>query len=191
MIIAENQCLENGIDKLINNTIPLYFTERTPTVPSSITFPIDELTNKFFPWAVKIGHNKYDDWYWTSSAQMMIALAIYEKYDEIELYGINMADNVEYRNQRKGCEYVIGFGVALGIKIRRPLDCPILRARFAYGYDIIEERAYRAFLKERKNFLTNQINQLKQTGSNAALVCSQYEGHLSEVDLLEKNWLNE
>ncbi len=190
VIIAENQALPSGIHKLTNNTIPLYFIERTPTVPSSLKFPIDELTQMFFPWAKKIREGRYDDCYWTSSAQMMLALAIYEGFNEIELYGIDMADTVEYRNQRKGCEYIIGFAIGKGIKVRRPLSCPILRTKFIYGYDEIEERGYREWLKNRKDFMQTQLDQINRTGEMNAIAKLQIQGHLDEIDLMEKNWMD-
>ena len=181
---------DNRFDLLLKETRPIYMLEYNDLVPGSRKFPLDELTKEFFPWAQKI-NGRWDDVYWCSNAQQMVALAIHQGFTEIHLYGIDMADNIEYRAQRRGCEYVLGHAVRAGIKIYRPPECPILRTKFIYGYDIKAEKAYRAFVSERKKWLTDCVREIDNTGMQAAVNKAKFEGMLENTILFEQNWLDQ
>ncbi|MFH0957705.1 MAG: hypothetical protein V1897_03290, partial [Pseudomonadota bacterium] len=83
---------------------PIYMQGRDPEVPMSIPFPKDEIVNIFSR-------------YFTNSISWEIALAIYEGFKEIHIYGVDMSTDAEYREQRPSCEYFVGWAKALGINV--------------------------------------------------------------------------
>ena len=57
--------------------------------------------------------------YFSCTVTYMIALAVYEWFDRIELYGIDLSEP-QYLNQRPCIEYHIGFARAKGIEVQIP-----------------------------------------------------------------------
>jgi len=96
----------------------------------------------------------------------MIALAVLLKYEEIHIYGVNMAQDQEYQHQRPSCEFFIGWARGAGIKIHLPHEADLCRSWMLYGYD--DDSAYmkkmyarEAELQGRINAGSQQINQLQ------------------------------
>ena len=71
--------------------------------------------------------------YFTSSVAYAIALAIYQQYDRIEVYGVEMATGTEYAHQRVGVAFWLGVAVGKGIDVehytRQFWEAPL------YGYE--------------------------------------------------------
>jgi hypothetical protein len=90
------------------------------------TYPVDTII-KFF---------KTD--YFSNTVDYALALAIYNGYTEIGLYGINMLRGSEYAYQKAGVEFWIGQAMGRGIKVTNhsPIST-ILKTRngLVYGYD--------------------------------------------------------
>ena len=95
--------------------------EKFKEVPMATPFP-RELTHLF--------RN-----YFTNSISYMIALAIYEGFSEINLYGVEMALSGEYGYQRPSVEYFLGIAEGLGIKVYLPERCDLLTTTVLYGYE--------------------------------------------------------
>jgi hypothetical protein len=91
--------------------------------------------------------------YFTSTPQWMMALAILRGFTDFAVYGIHLATEQEYREQRPGFEYLIGrvLGkdkmsqtVADGMRIYEtsqgrvalPEESPILQSKFQYAFDV-------------------------------------------------------
>lgn len=73
--------------------------------------------------------------YFTSSIGYMLALAIYEGYTWIGLYGIDLASDIEYQQQRPNAEYFIGVARGMGRTVVIPETSAILKAGHLYGYE--------------------------------------------------------
>src|SRR5512133_3445606 len=69
-----------GLSGLRKLNVPVYMQDRYEDVPNSIKFPLKEITEAF-----PFGQ------YMTNSISYMIALAIYEGYQEISVFGVDMA----------------------------------------------------------------------------------------------------
>ncbi len=67
-----------GLGGLRGINVPIYMQKRYDDIPNSIEFPLKEVVDKF-------GN------YFTNSISYMTALAIYEGYHEIAIYGVDMA----------------------------------------------------------------------------------------------------
>jgi len=100
---------------------PLYVHQVRDDWPTCVLYPKDEiealvLTNEF-----------------RSSPAWMMALAIFEKADEIGLWGIELLCESEYESQRQNLYYFIGLARGLGINVHIPPQSSLLKANFQYG----------------------------------------------------------
>lgn len=90
-------------------------------------YPIDDILNHF----------KVD--YFNSTVDYAIALAIYNKYTQIKCWGVNMANNTEYAEQKGGVEFWLGYAMGTGIDIQvNGSYSRILKTKDGkmYGYDL-------------------------------------------------------
>lgn len=150
--------------------IPIYMVDCIDGIPNSVRFPIER---------VMCGHPDY----FTSTIAFALALAIHEGFEEIGLYGVDLAVGTEYMHQRPCAEFWIGIAHAKGIKITLPGATSLIKSTYRYGYQlepdsIIKEsellRRRHALIEERKNLMTK-----------IALVDGALEENKIWVDLLD------
>lgn len=154
------------IDWLKSQTCPIYMFETEPDIPMSRRYPMERMIERF-------GQDGKP--YLTSTFSYQIAMAIDEGYDEIQIFGIDLSSEEEYRYQRAGAEYLLGYAKALGIKIVLPQDCPLLKSPL-YGKYTAEE-AKTLFTDEQISHRLQELNQQKaQTIANLNAI----EGALQE-----------
>jgi hypothetical protein len=115
-----------------NTSAPVYMQEAYEGVTAGVKYPINEIVEKYLPGFIRDtrGVNSY----FTSSVCYAIALAIYQGYERIELYGIEMANNTEYIYQRDGIGLWFGIALGHGVEVHIPRDCTMFDAP-RYGYD--------------------------------------------------------
>lgn len=114
-----------------NVSIPVYMQDKTPEVTASVKFPLDEIVVKYLPKFIR--EDEVIE-YFTSSVCYAIALALYQGYERIELYGVDMANNTEYLYQRDGIALWFGIALGLGVEVYIPRMCAMFNAP-RYGYD--------------------------------------------------------
>lgn len=114
-----------------NVTIPVYMLGQLPVIPRSINYPIDEVTEYLFHGLLKRGLDPSD--FYSSSFDYMMGLAIFERWERIELYGFEMGSLTEYRYQREGAAFFIGQAIARGIEVVLQPQSVLLRGK-RYGY---------------------------------------------------------
>lgn len=110
-------------------TIPVFLQEVPDGwPPNAQRFPIEDVMTflKARPDQVS---------YVASSPAMMIALAAIEGYAEIQIFGIHLATEHEYREQRPSMEWLLGRLAERGVRIILPKDCPLLKHTHVYGYE--------------------------------------------------------
>ncbi len=73
--------------------------------------------------------------YFTSSIAFMLALAIYEGFTTIDLYGIDLTVGEEYDYQKPCAEFWIGFAMGKGIEVGIPAACALLKTKWRYGWE--------------------------------------------------------
>lgn len=128
------------LKKLQEMTCPVYMAEAYDDIPAAVQFPlVDVLQGRFRP-------------LFTSSVAYMLALAVYEGFEEIRLCGIDMALDSEYAYQRAACEYWIGVAEALGRRVVIPASSPIGKAPL-YG---VEAPAAARMVTDWKERVNNQ-----------------------------------
>jgi hypothetical protein len=109
-----------------NHTIPIYMLVQHPSVPMAVRYPI-EAAQELVPPARRKA-------VFTSSFDFLMAMAIVEGFDRIEPYGFDMGSDTEYRYQREGAAYWIGYCDAHGIDLVLPSNTRLLSKRL-YGYE--------------------------------------------------------
>lgn len=127
---------------------PIYMQKVQPDVPNSVEFPLREITRKLL--FKKLGRGTgFQRKYYTCSFAFALAHAIVEleeKYrpenynpltDEpfarIEMYGVELAQEIEYVMQRPSTEFWVGYAMARGIQVYVPAKTRILQGTM-YGY---------------------------------------------------------
>lgn len=116
----------------LEHPFPIYMTEHRPEIPSCVRYPIETVTAGLFGERLIRGTDL--SCFYSSSVDYMLALAIHERWDVIELYGIEMGSETEYRYQREGAAFFIGQAVGRGITVKRQAESVLLRAKM-YGYE--------------------------------------------------------
>ena len=113
--------------------VPIYMQYYSDLVPGSIGYPLHEVVDLVFK-NFRRGEAKAK--YFTSTFAYMIGIAILEgreldkpvvkPFERIEIYGFEMADDIEYVKQKACAEFWIGYAMALGIEIYTPPGCQIM-----------------------------------------------------------------
>lgn len=114
---------------------PIYMQAVDPNVPDSKAYPMEAICKRFLrnfvAWEPDgLKHLKY----FTSTIAMALALAAYQGYERIQVYGVEMASTTEYVYQRDCTAFWFGLLLGLGIQVELHsalgiFDQPI------YGFD--------------------------------------------------------
>ena len=112
---------------------PIYMQEKYPKVKNSMRYPIEIIKQ----------YRKYH----TNSVSYMLALAYYSflttgKPKHVALFGIVMACDEEYGEQRPCCEYWLGRMEGAGIDIEIAPDSAVLASPGLYGYETYNPIVY-------------------------------------------------
>lgn len=130
----------------------VFLHEHDPDIPNSIAYPLVEVAADVMPanvyrWRMAGGagsagllnedgsrvlESQRKNPYLTSSIAYQIALAIHERYEQIELYGIDLNTGGEYAWQKPGVEYLLGIAAQRGIAVVIPDDAALLKGKL-YG----------------------------------------------------------
>jgi hypothetical protein len=95
--------------------------------------------------------------YFTSSIGYMIGLALLEEFPWIGLYGIDLASDIEYQQQRANAEYLVGIARGEGRTVVLAKTSAICKAGHLYGYEQpVQDNDIVAALKKHKATLTKQ-----------------------------------
>ena len=109
--------------------IPIYMQYQRDEVPKSVGYPLHEVVGKVFKnfWR---GTNKVK--YFTSTLAYMAGVAVIDGFERVEIYGFEMADEIEYVQQKACAEFWIGYMMGIGIEVYTPQNCQILYSQL-YG----------------------------------------------------------
>lgn len=115
-------------------------------------FPIEEVDKAFGT-------------YWASGPAYMVAHAIMEGCTEIHVYGIHLATEQEYREQRPNFEHLLGIARGRGITVVMADKSPVMKHPWRYAYDekpALAENPYtaewKAVQKEKQQLVTALID---------------------------------
>jgi len=187
--IRGDASLGKRIDWLRKAPIPVYMEEHYDDVPMSVRYPFEEI-NAWISELDPCGVN-----YFTNSVSYMIALAIYEGFDVIHLYGVDMAVGSEYEKQRPSCEFWVGVAKGLGIKFFIPDQSDLLKCLVPYGRETAKLDAFTLKMNDRRTFQREQVAKIdgeiaKRQNEIQSMTATkfQYQGSLADIDQTLKVW---
>lgn len=131
-------------------TIPVYMIQPYEYAPTSLRYPIEDA----------IAVTGLD--YFMSTVAFMCALAMMEDFEEVHLYGINLAIGDEYFYEKPNAEFWIGFMKAKGIKVEIPRASALLKQTKRYGYEIDARpnQSWKILLSAREQEYKGKIDKL-------------------------------
>ena len=112
----------DSINEINEKKIPIILQAEHEFFPHGTVFPLEEMPALYF----------------TSTFAYMIAYALYKRIDEIDIYGVPLCLEGEYREQRSCLEFWIGFAAGRGTKVTVHGVTILLSAipyEGLYGYD--------------------------------------------------------
>lgn len=122
---------EAELEFLLNCEKPVYVLEETPLVPTGIVYPKDEILKQ--PWA---------DEYFCCTFAYQIALAIYEGFEVIELWGMNAEEGSPRERTIESANIQWWLAIAKGKGIEVVWKEHPKRNRYLYGYEYHIEKYY-------------------------------------------------
>ena len=125
------------------HNFPVYMQEKFEEIPNAKKLPLAVLEEEFFsnlystiptgasvPWL----DTEDDHGFFTSSFAYMMAMAIYEGFEKIEIWGFNMGTQSEYALQAPGGTFWISAALNRGIDVVVAGSSPLMRVPL-YGYE--------------------------------------------------------
>ena len=147
--------------------VPIYMIDAYDEYPTSVRFPIED--------AIKFAGRDY----FTSSVAFMLAIAGLEKFQEIHLYGINLAIGEEYTYEKPCAEWWLGKLEAMGAKIYIPHASSLLKQYRRYGYFV--DRAPGGMTKA---LLAARVNEYRSRAEQAQAQLNMTLGAMREAEAL-------
>jgi hypothetical protein len=166
-----------GLGGLRTLNVPIYMQERYEDIPNSVKFPLQEIIDKF-------GN------YFTNSISYMTALAIFEGFNVIDIYGVDMAVGTEYVNQRPSCEYFIGLARGRGIKVFIPPASDLCKCRFMYAFEEEKQHVYNDKIENMLKNMQARKDNLSQQKQQMIIAEAQYDGAIGATKEIQKIWAN-
>lgn len=159
----------NYLQFLKSCPIPVYMITERPECPNSVRYPIEEAID----W---LGRD-----YFMSSVAYMLVLAAMEGFEEIHLYGINLAIGDEYFYEKPNAEYIMGKCENRGVKIYVPLASSLLKQYRRYGYHT-DSRPAQSF----KALMDARIAEYRSRAEKAQAEFNTVKGALQEAEILKQ-----
>lgn len=160
----------------------VWMQDKIPEIPGSQRLPHEKLITK------------YGSYFFTSSIAWMLAMAIEaiqesgDKDNAIGLYGVDMAANEEYADQRPGCQFFVQVAYQLGISIVIPPESDLLAPPMLYG--IGESDHMMVKLTERRRELEGRLAGAQARLSSANGEVQFLTGALDDINYMTKTWVN-
>ena len=131
---------------------------------------------------------KWGPFWWTSQLAFMIALAIEQQPHTIGIYGVDMAANSEYNQQRLACQFFIREILKSDTKLVVPPESDILEPAPLYGY-CESSRQWRKY-NIRKLELQRRVNDLKESAAAKEKEANHLIGALDDLEYQLAHWAN-
>lgn len=167
---------QEHLDYLREQARPVYVQpEYEDEWPSAVGYPLDEVFEEF------------PSRYFTNHISWMLALALYQRVDEIGIYGVDMAmSGGEYEYQRPSVEYFIGIARGRGVPVEVPDTCDLLKTTRLYGVDD-GDSPFDAKVRARKDELDQRVQGIEQQIEELEAQGQQIAGALNVMGQLAEN----
>lgn len=135
--------------------IPIYMIQQYDEYPTSLRFPIEDAIQY-------VGQD-----YFMSSISYMLVLAAMEGFEEVHIYGVNLAIGDEYFYEKPNAEYLIGLLRGRGIRVYVPQASALLKQFRRYGYhtDARPAQSLKVLLNARINEYKARLEKIQADGN--------------------------
>lgn len=176
---------EGHWDRLKEFNRPIFMQDHYDEIPTSIRYPMEAVTQEF-----RIDGT--DRPFLTCSASLMLAVAIMSQPtpERIDVYGVDMAQDTEFSHQRPSCEFFLGVAYGKGIKVSVQNSSDLLKAPFIYGFEDEKQSVFAAQVRERRKWLNDMMAQAQKKRDDAHAEYLQYLGATSDIEHVQKRWVN-
>jgi hypothetical protein len=155
----------------------VYMQKAYAGYPGAREFPLQQIIQKWGPF------------WWTSQLAFMIALAIEQSPSHIGIYGVDMAANSEYNQQRLACQYFIQHIVRdSDIELSVPPESDILEPAPLYGY-CESSRQWRKY-NARRSELATRIRNLEAEAAQKQAEKAHLVGAMDDMEYQLAHWAN-
>ena len=152
----------------------VYVAEERSELPNGRLLPLQEMIQRFSPY------------FFTSTIAYMMALAIMEGYEKIGLFGIDMAAESEYMDQRLGCQFFATLARANGIEVGVPPESDLFRPAPLYGVSEVSHARIKAMARRRE--LEARVNDALARQQAAKDETLFLRGALEDLNWCEHDW---
>jgi hypothetical protein len=134
--------------------------------------------------------------YFTNSISFMIAYAVYEglvcghQWDEIHVYGVDMAVGDEYIAQRPSCEYWIGIAEGMGVKVYIPDASDLCKTTFLYAWEEKPQKAFENKMRKISEDARARMQAYQQQITELTRLYNHAEAQIGTVSDLSRVWSN-
>jgi len=153
---------------------PIYMMEKYNDIQCSCLFPKQQLLDKFRR-------------YFTNSISWEIALAIYEGFKKIYIYGVDMAQDSEYAFERPSVEFFCGYAEGAGIEVVVPEKSDLLKSAWLYPFE--DDSPIRTKLQTRREELRTRVGQSAMLEQQTHDERMQLIGALENMNYCERAYL--
>lgn len=179
------------LESLARFPIPVYMQKHHDDIPPSVPYPKADVEQVCAEGALMWPNGNP---YFTSSIAWMIGLAIAEGFEEIHVYGVDMANDTEWAGERPCCEYMLGLAQGRGAHTYVPRTSDLLKSVGQYGW-AEGTSEFRAKLNEREKWLESQKGQFQAQlqaldNQRAGIIANinQVQGAIQDVVYWKRSW---
>lgn len=158
--------------------VPVYMQKSNEIVTNAVPYPLAEIKAQFGD-------------YLTNSISMMIGLALYEGFDEILMYGVEMQHGSEYYGQKPSVEYWIGLALGMGKKFHIPDESDLLKTKFTYGFEEQRLNKFHKRLNRIKDNLAKENKHSQDKMKKHEKVVWQSQASMQTIDMILSLWNNQ
>lgn len=202
--------------------IPVMMQRLWPEVPNGVLYPLDKVLRTFSAVNGWLNRHPIDDggdidlsnpsiikWsasgglaheprviskgYLTNSISYMLALAIVEGYEEIGVWGVDMAVSSELRGkneyswQRPSCEFFLGWAAGMGVKVYIPPTADLLKCRNLYGFEEPQAADWAKKTDEMVATMQQRQAQAEAELNNFSTTSSRLAGAIEALERIKKH----
>lgn len=125
--------LKKFIEKMNGPGVPFVTSYCVPGLEHCEPYPLKEIVER------------YGVLYFTNTICYMIAYAMFNGYERIDIWGVRQQGKAEYVRERRGVEFWLGLAAGTGVLITVNGPSPLLHDDIVYGYKKTEEQLVEEF----------------------------------------------
>lgn len=154
------------------------------------SFPLIAQRLDLFPRAKPFPHEalvkEFGEYFFTSQPAWMMAYAIYNKFDEVGLFGLDMSAQSEYEHQKPAMHYLTMVAEARGMRVLVPPESDVLAPPplYGYSYNTLLGRKLRVRELEVRDRLAEMDLQIKEL----ELKRQHFRGVLDDLSWMQQTW---